>query len=87
MQKKKVHFNYIIMSELFLNITSENYDCVLRKNSFILASEPENETVIDQHDHGIQHNLLVTNLNTSVNIYFELHLATLILITVTILAE
>ena len=50
LQKKKVHFNFINMSELFLNITSEKYDCVLRKNSFILALEPENETVIDQHE-------------------------------------
>ena len=49
-QKKKVHFNYINMNELFLNITAEKYDCILRKNSFILALEPENETVVDQHE-------------------------------------
>lgn len=48
-------FKKLDMSELFLNITSEKYNCVLRKDSFILALEPENETVVDKREVMNQH--------------------------------
>lgn len=74
-------FNSINMSELFLNLTSEKYDCVLRKNSFILALEPENETVIDMHNVLEQHvqsvKELIRNVQSQANAHLNARKSTL----------
>jgi hypothetical protein len=40
----------INLTELFLNITSEKFDCVKKNDSYILALEPEIEVVINRQE-------------------------------------
>ena len=67
-------FNRISLSELFLNITSERYDCILRKNSFVLALEPENETVVNKHEVMEKHVSSVKEMIRSVQTQANAHI-------------